>query len=292
MSLPTVNTAWLSKNRKDSYKLAILEHIESEILTKQNNMAARTRFILDQSKKPIMSAELEAEIEASLAQYDNITKWKEWGMDNIRAQGNMVFLGGEPGTGKTEIATWMSKRVGRGITRLNMKDVGGKAPGHTERMVAETFAQARAKGLQTIFMDECEAIVWDRGRAGSDSMWMVGVIDEILMQIAEYKGLIVAASNRVDIIDPALEDRCFAFLTVPQPELPERIRLWKQKIPARFPLRLSTLQIEKLAALPMNGRQIVNCIVKEGSKAMVDKRDPDFESLLQVVKMQSGKKNK
>lgn len=250
-------------------------------LAKLQQQIAMTKIKLDPRLKPIMSAALEEEVEAALVQYENVKLWKEWGMDLVRKQGNAVALLGPPGTGKTVIANYMSKRVGRSMVQINMKDLGGKAPGSTERMVAESFAAATARGNQTIFMDECEAVLWDRSKAGSDSMWMVGVIDEILMQVAKYKGLIVFASNRPEIIDPALMDRCFATLQVGMPEQPERIKLWRQKIPVRFPLKLTTVQIEALAAVAINGRQIENALVREASHAIAKKRGlPTFESLL------------
>lgn len=242
----------------------------------------RTQTVI--ANKPIMSPEIEEEIEAALAQFTNQDKWVDWGMDTLRKQGNMVLLEGPPGCGKTKIAEYMSKRVGRGMTTLNMKDIGGKAPGHTERMTNEVFTGARLNGGQTIFMDECEAVVWDRGRAGSDSMWMVGVIDELLMQCAKYPYLIVAATNRVDIVDPALQDRCFAVLQITMPGYPERVRLWQVKMPRRFPLQLSLAQCEKLAEFEISGRTIENAIVHEASSAIKHKRLPEFSGLIRQVK--------
>lgn len=273
----SVTDRWLSsivKRKPKSYKLVKL----------QDQIASMAKLKLDASKKPIMSATLEAEIEAALVQYTQKRNWIAWGMDSVRRQGNLVFLGGPPGTGKTSIAEYLSKRVGRGRITLNMKDVGGKAPGHTERMVSTIFDTGTVNGYRTIVMDECEAILWDRGRAGSDSMWMVGVIDEILMKCAIYKGLIIACTNRVDIIDPALMDRCFAILQIGLPEHPERVRLWKQKMPEKFPLRLTTVQLETLAEVPITGRQIENAIVREASMAIQAKRLPQFPSLLAMAK--------
>lgn len=269
----------LTVNQQDR-KVAALQVLD-EKLTQIRNMA-KTKIII--AKKPIMASALELEVESALAQYEQKGKWIEWGMDCLRKQGNMVLLYGPPGTGKTVIAEYMSKRCGRGMITLNMKDVGGKAPGHTERMVHEVFQSGRTGGGKTIFMDECEAIVWDRGRAGSDSMWMVGVIDEILMQTARYPYLIVAATNREDIIDPALHNRCFATLLVGMPESPERLRLWRQKMPERFPLKLTPIQVEMLAEFPLVGRDIETCIVREASAAIVEKREPKFRGLVEQCK--------
>jgi len=241
-----------------------------------------TKLKIAEKNKPVLDATLEEEIESALMQYTRKNKWVDWGMDTLRKNGNMVLLYGPPGTGKTMIAEYMSKRVGKGMVTLNMKDVGGKAPGHTERMVAQTFEDAKLQGCKTVFMDECEAIVWDRNRAGSDSMWMVGVIDEILMQIAKYEGLIVAATNQPKVIDDAMRSRAFAVLEVGIPKYPERIRIWKQKIPARFPLQLTSLQIEKLAEFELVGRDIVTAIVREASLALVKGRTPIFNSLLRI----------
>lgn len=239
--------------------------------------------------KPILSDELEEEIESALMMYSRKGLWVQWGMDTLRKGGNMVLLFGPPGTGKTMIAEYMSKRVGKGMTTLNMKDVGGKAPGQTERMVNETFRTAKLEGNKTIFMDECEAIVWDRNRAGSDSMWMVGVIDEILMQTAVYPGLIVAASNQEQVVDSALKSRAFATLQIGMPAERERILIWRQKIPSRFPLQLTTAQIQRLASFEMVGRDIVNAIVKEASKALANDRQPQFGSLIRICEKMTAK---
>lgn len=254
-----------------------------QIQTRIRNMAT-TKYIVSERNKPIMSATLEQDVEDALAQYTKRTLWEKWGMHDLRKCGNLVLLEGPPGTGKTTIAHYMSKRVGRGCVTLNMKDIGGKAPGQTERMVEDTFSRAKREGGKTIFMDEVEAVMWNRNRAGSDSMWMVGVIDEILMQISTCKSLIVAASNIPDIVEDAFKDRCFAILQVGLPEGPERLRLWKQKIPPQFPINPTQIQFEQLAQLALTGRQIENAIVHEASRAITQDREPSFKSLLEAAK--------
>lgn len=237
------------------------------------------KMTLSPSKKPVMSNELDCEIEIALQQYAKQNIWKQWGCDSIRPQGAAVLLYGPPGCGKTTIANFMAKRVGKGIQHLNMKDVGGKAPGDTERKIAEVFLDCKNASNKTIFIDECESIIWDRSKAGSDSMWMVGVIDELLMQIAKYKGLIVMATNRESEIDTALASRCFAILQVGHPDRTCRYRLWMQKIPARFPLQLSIQQAHSLSILPLTGREIELALCREASWAISSGRDPEYITL-------------
>jgi AAA+ superfamily predicted ATPase len=265
---------------KESCRVATQQEIANRI-----RKMARTRIILSDRNKPIMSAQLEAEIEAALGSQDHVQKWKEWGMNTIRDQGQHVYLYGPPGTGKTVIAVYMSKRIGHGMRQINMADIGGKAPGHTERMVVENFQAAKASGNQTIIFDECESVLWDRGRAGSDSMWMVGVIDQILMQVAAYKGSCIFCTNRDDVVDPALKSRCFSVMHVGLPEQPERVRLWTQKIPERFPTKLTHAQIVELAALQLVGRDIETAIIREASFAITSGREPTFTGMMEQAKL-------
>lgn len=256
------------------------------------NVAKKIRSVkpkikVSEKNKPIMTAETERQVEACMAMYEHAKKWKEWGMEYLRAQGSSILLHGKPGVGKSVIAEYIAARLGRGIVRLNMKDVGGKAPGSTERAVSDTFNNARAAGNKTIYIDECEAMVWDRSKAGADNMWMVGVIDEILMQISTYKGQIIMATNHFDILDSALLSRMLAVVEITSPELPERVRLWIQKIPERFPLKLTRLQIEQIAEIPLTGREIEIAIVLCASEAIIKDILPTFEMLCNVAKTQA-----
>lgn len=264
----------------------IAEHVEEAVLQgcKKRRGDSKVKLKLDPRRKPVMSKHIEGEVEALLIQYTNFSMWREWGMDSLRKNGAAILLEGPPGTGKTTIAEYIAKRIGRGLATINMKDIGGKAPGHCERMLDEAFQRAHAEGNRTIFIDECESVLWDRTRAGSDSMWMVGVIDELLMQVAKYKGAIIFATNVPQMIDSALRDRCFAILQVNRPDKEERIQLWKNKMPERFPLKLTPVQIQRLAEYDLSGRQIENVIVREASFAMRESRKPTFITLCMLAR--------
>lgn len=254
---------------REACNLAMLEKLKT-----------RMAITIASKNKPIVSAATELEIESCLIQYKKRHMWAKWGMTELRKKGNMLLLEGPPGTGKTMIAAYMSKRIGKGMSTLNMKDFGGKEPGHGERMIADHFRAARSDGGKTIFMDEVEAIMWPRDRAESGEMWMVGIIDELLMQTAKYEHLIVAATNVPHMIDAAFKDRCFAVLQIGIPEREERIKIWKQKLPDQFPAKFTTVQIEKLAEYVITGRKIEDSIVREASMALVQDRLPNFAGMV------------
>jgi SpoVK/Ycf46/Vps4 family AAA+-type ATPase len=177
----------------------------------------------------------------------------------------------------------MSKKIGKGLTSLSLKDVSGSAPGQIEGKIRDAFALAET-GRKTVFLDECEAVLWDRSLAGTDSMWMISVIDELLTQIAEYPGLVILATNRSEIVDKALADRCFAILQIPNPEYRERCLLWEQKLPPKFPFQPSTLQVEKLASIPINGRRIETAILRCASHAIRTATRPTMSMLYDAAK--------
>lgn len=228
---------------------------------------------------PIMSADLTRQVESVVTMYSQHKIWKEWGLSSLREGGAVILLEGPPGTGKTMIAEYLSKLVGRGMVKISMKEVGGKAPGDSERGVAEKFTQAKLQGNVTIFMDECDGILVARDRVGADAQYMIGVINECLQQIGTYRGLIVMATNRADKLDPALARRLLAKVHVGKPELPERLRLWQQKMPKQYPLKLTTVQYDKLAGYMLTGAEIENAILLESSHALLEKRLPTFATL-------------
>jgi SpoVK/Ycf46/Vps4 family AAA+-type ATPase len=236
-------------------------------------------------KKPVMSAEVERQVMNAVTQYSKRQIWKKWGLHKLRKQGAAILLKGPPGCGKTVIAEYLSLRVRqRGIKSLSFADFGSHVPGENARQIRGFFEQARDNGEMTIFLDECEAVLWDRGRAGATAMWMLEVIDELLVQIGKYPGLCILATNKPELLDYALDRRLMATIVIPRPEFPERVRLWTDKFPDEFPLKLSIDQRTKIATLQLTGAEIENTILGYGSDCIRLGKKPNFTGLLQVAK--------
>ena len=99
-----------------------------------------------------------------------------------------------------------------------------KYVGETERGVREVFHKARQAAPCIIFFDEIDALAPVRGSGGSDSNVSQRVISQLLTEmdgIEELKGvLVLAATNRPDMLDPALlrPGRFDLLLEVPPPD--------------------------------------------------------------------------
>jgi len=118
-----------------------------------------------------------------------------------------VLLYGPPGTGKTLIAKAVATESGANFIPVRGPQLLSKWVGESERAVREIFKKARQVAPSIIFFDELDALAPMRGGA-SDSHVIESVLNQILTEmdgLLEIRNVaILAATNRPDIIDPAL----------------------------------------------------------------------------------------
>jgi transitional endoplasmic reticulum ATPase len=118
-----------------------------------------------------------------------------------------VLLYGPPGTGKTLIAKAVASESGANFIPIRGPQLLSKWVGESERAVREVFKKARQVAPAIIFFDEIDALAPARG-SSSDSHVMDNVLNQILTEmdgLVELKDVVVmGATNRPDIVDPAL----------------------------------------------------------------------------------------
>ena len=118
-----------------------------------------------------------------------------------------VLLYGPPGTGKTLIAKAVAHESGANFIAVKGPQLLSKWVGESERAVREMFKKARQVAPSVIFFDEIDSLTPARG-GGEGERVLENVLNQILAEmdgIEELNDVVVlAASNRPDIIDPAL----------------------------------------------------------------------------------------
>ena len=118
-----------------------------------------------------------------------------------------VLLYGPPGTGKTMRAKAVATESEANFISVKGPEFLSKWVGESEKAVRETFRKARQAAPCVIFMDEIDSIAPTRGGDG-DSRVTERVISQLLTEIDGMQSLnnviIIAATNRPDILDPAL----------------------------------------------------------------------------------------
>jgi len=119
-----------------------------------------------------------------------------------------ILLHGAPGCGKTLLAKALARESGVNFIAVKGPELMSKYVGESERGVREVFKKARQAAPCIIFFDELDALAPRRGMAGGESQVAERVVSQVLTEIdgiEELKGIwVLAATNRLDMIDPAL----------------------------------------------------------------------------------------
>lgn len=119
-----------------------------------------------------------------------------------------VLLYGPPGTGKTMIAKAVATESQANFISVKGPEFLSKWVGESEKAVRETFRKARQAAPSVIFLDEIDSIAPARAGGSADSHVTERVISQILTELdgleALHNVIVIAATNRPDIIDSAL----------------------------------------------------------------------------------------
>jgi transitional endoplasmic reticulum ATPase len=144
-----------------------------------------------------------------------------------------ILLYGPPGTGKTLLAKAVANESEANFISVKGPELLSKWVGESERAVREIFRKAKQAAPSIIFFDEIDSIAPVRGGGYGDSHVTERVISQLLTEmdgLEELRGVVViAATNRPDIIDPALlrPGRFDKLLYVPPPDIKARKEILK-----------------------------------------------------------------
>jgi len=117
-----------------------------------------------------------------------------------------LLLYGPPGTGKTYVISALAHESGAAFFSVKGAELLDKWVGESERGVREVFARARALAPAIVFLDELDALAPQRGRSTNtvtDSV-VAALLTELDGVGARGDVFVVGATNRRDLIDPAL----------------------------------------------------------------------------------------
>ena len=139
-----------------------------------------------------------------------------------------ILLHGPPGTGKTTIARAMATEIEASFYEHSAADLLSKWAGESEERVERLFARARANRPSIVFVDEIDGLLRPRG-ADSANQWEERVVSQFLRELDGLSGgggvLLVGATNRPDVVDPAVRARRLVPVEVPLPDGAGRLQL-------------------------------------------------------------------
>lgn len=224
-----------------------VESIPAEIL---NKIEVTNDDFLDALREMEPSAMREVMVETPNVKWDDIggledvkqqlVESVEWPLTYARLFQHMdaeppkgVLLYGPPGTGKTLLAKAVATESQANFISVKGPEFLSKWVGESEKAVRETFRRARQAAPSVVFLDEIDSIAPARGGSTSDSHVTERVISQILTELDGLESLnsviVIAATNRPDIIDPALlrPGRFDRLIEIPLPDEKARLQILK-----------------------------------------------------------------
>ena len=213
-----------------------------------------------------------------------------------------ILLYGPPGTGKTLIAKAVAHEAKATFIRMSGSELVHKFIGEGAGLVRELFMLARERAPAIVFIDEIDAIGSMRTNDGTSGS---AEVQRTLMQLlAEMDGFdnrgdvrIMAATNRVDMLDPALirPGRFDRLIEIPLPDPEARREILK--IHSRK-MHLSEVSMEMLAAMTdgATGAEL-QAICREAGMIAVRREGeivgmPDFISAVHKVRAETRADNR
>jgi AAA family ATPase, CDC48 subfamily len=152
-------------------------------------------------------------------------------MDVQAAKG--VLLYGPPGTGKTLLAKAIANEADSNFISIKGPELLNKYVGESEKGVREVFEKARSNAPTVVFFDEIDSIAGKRGQQAGDAGVGERVVSQLLTELDGLEELedvvVIATTNRPDLIDPALirPGRLDRHLHVPVPDANAREKIFE-----------------------------------------------------------------
>ena len=155
-------------------------------------------------------------------------KFEHFGINPPRG----IMLFGAPGTGKTLIAKAIANEAKANFITIKGPELISKWVGESEKAVREVFKKAKQSSPSIVFLDEFESIAgMRRSSSGDGSDVMNRVVNQLLSSMDGVEGMegviVVAATNRPEMIDPALmrSGRFERVLHIPPPDKESRVAI-------------------------------------------------------------------
>ncbi len=144
-----------------------------------------------------------------------------------------ILLFGPPGCGKTMLARAVATESEANFVSIKGPEVFSKWVGESEKAIREVFRRGRTAAPSIVFFDELDSVASRRGTSSGDGDASERVISQLLTEMDGIESLsnvvVIGASNRPDMIDPAIlrPGRFDRLIYVPAPDHATRLQILK-----------------------------------------------------------------
>ncbi len=209
--------------------------------------------------------------------------------------GSGILLHGPPGTGKTQLARACASIAGAQFLSVKGPELLSVWQGESERAARNLFDKARKMSPCILFFDEFDSLGADRGKIGAGFSGLSSVVNQILTEMDGIDSrdgvLIIAATNRKDLIDPAFlrEGRLGTHVEVSLPdkeEYPEILRVHLGEVPMSDDIDLEKLTSE--IPLGLSGADISGIAVSIRERSVRRHLEQDPEGKIEGFRVEEG----
>ncbi|KAF2714330.1 P-loop containing nucleoside triphosphate hydrolase protein [Pleomassaria siparia CBS 279.74] len=174
-----------------------------------------------------------------------------------KGQGIVMLLNGEAGVGKTLTAESVAEHMRVPLYSMSAAQLGASSR-EVEQALGDILEMTTKWGA-ILLLDECEVFLEQRTIDGLERNKLVSIF---LRMLEYYRGVLFLTTNRVAVLDKALESRIHLKIVYPALDQAARLRVW-QNLVDRLPrsaIGLDASDIEALSRHKINGREINNVI--------------------------------
>lgn len=172
-----------------------------------------------------------------------------------KSSGCIFLLEGSPGTGKTLTCEAVAELLHRPLYSVTVGELGTHADELEKRL--STILEMASSWKAIVLIDEADVFMEKRTTIDIERNTLVSIF---LRLLERYDGIMFLTTNRCDTIDPAFNSRISITFKYPELDKQTRIKIWHNLLRACDITTLSENDINYLANISLNGREIKNMI--------------------------------
>ena len=208
-----------------------------------------------------------------------------------KMRSSLTFLFyGPPGCGKTEFVLQIARRFNRKVIKIDAAKLDGSLYGQQPKRIramflAMQYINSLCEENPLFFLDECDALLGNRVtvQQAADRESNLAT-NTILDELNTFSGILVAATNHVKNLDPAMGRRFLMKVEFPLPDIETIAKIWKNKLPY-----LTDEQSMELAEeFPVSAGIVDNVLSMSLIIEAVKGEKPSFAEVVRLCRDQGG----
>ncbi|KAJ5156611.1 hypothetical protein N7492_009414 [Penicillium capsulatum] len=202
-----------------------------------------------------------------------------------KGRGIIMQLSGPPGVGKTLTAESVAEVMQVPLYAMSAGDLGSSADSVEDRL--KDILRMIPKWGAVLLLDEADVFMETRSFANLERNELVSIF---LRMLEYYEGILFLTTNRAENIDPAFESRVHVSLAYSPLNFDSRRHIWAQFLDRTAnTAQLTDAQIDCLAEVDLNGRQIKNLLKTAGLLAWSQEQEMGFKHIETVLGLRESK---